>query len=212
MADNLLKIKRWSASAFLTKKQQHCRFSLVTKKAARCRYRKVAALVAPLCPSLILNYSFCLHSIMLLTSCWQHIEEVTGYILISRFRGHHIDFSSLRLIRGLELFKDPLKACKGTAEDAAEEANKLSESFLGGSKKYALFVRGNHYRYGNNLNELWMPNLTGNGVIKHFTSLNYRPFFVNFCTLYNLLFVPFRKIRKKKQQLKEKIDTQKKKV
>ena len=48
-----------AATENLLRKQRRCRFSLVTKKssgAAATAIEKVAALVAPLCPSLIMTY------------------------------------------------------------------------------------------------------------------------------------------------------------
>ena len=90
----------------------------------------------------------------------QHIEQVTGYILISRFTGAYIDFSSLRLIRGLELHQEPPQICQGTAEKAFEKATYQS-SRSPDVREYALSVVTNNMGGGPGFKELWMPNLTG---------------------------------------------------
>jgi len=87
---------------------------------------------------------------------FQHIEQVTGYVLISRFSGNLIDFSSLRLIRGNELYLDPPEACKGTAGRALNQS-----SLAANVREYALRVVSNSGFNGNGLKELWLPNLTG---------------------------------------------------
>jgi len=94
----------------------------------------------------------------------QHIEEVTGYIVIHQFSGNFIDFSSLRLIRGSDLYRSPPQGCKGTAQEAA--ALKAMESGIVTTENvryYALFVITGISNFMG-IKELWMPNLTGNAI------------------------------------------------
>lgn len=108
----------------LNKKLLHCIILIAFSKSSKC----------------ISNFSFCLFL--------QHIQEVTGYVLVSRITGYYIDLSSLRLIRGNEPISSPQQFCSQPIKNT-----NLVES-------YSLYVFDNS-EDGAGLRELWMPNLSG---------------------------------------------------
>ena len=107
---------------------------------------------------LILNREF---NVYFYSHLFQHIEEVTGYILITRISANHIDFSSLRLIRGNTLYQDPPISCEGSTYAALRNSQ---PNFMRANRTgYALYVVDNTRSFiGGGFKELWMPNLAGN--------------------------------------------------
>ncbi|XP_076823568.1 epidermal growth factor receptor-like isoform X3 [Clavelina lepadiformis] len=83
----------------------------------------------------------------------KHIEEVTGYVLISRVSVHHIDLSSLYLIRGIEQYH------KDSTVVACREKT-INTTTSDSSKLYSLYVKDNEGPPNKALRELWLPKLT----------------------------------------------------
>nr|CAB3241376.1 EGFR1 epidermal growth factor receptor precursor [Phallusia mammillata] len=83
----------------------------------------------------------------------KHIEQVTGYVLISRVTVDYIDLSSLRLIRGIEKYVVSNKASQHCP-------NKPGEHQGAPTKQYALYVEHCDDKSKHYLRELRMQNLT----------------------------------------------------